>query len=151
MRTLRKQVSRYGLGQNVLFVGYLSREDTLLDCYCAGNAFVFASRTETQGLVLLEAMALGLPVVSTAVMGTRDILEPQRGAIIAQEDPVQFAGCVLRILENEFLAKRLGKEAREYVREWSAPIMVERLIEYYERLIAVDSAIGPSLSGNVSG
>ena len=151
LRTLRKQVSRYGLGQNVLFVGYLSREDTLLDCYCAGNAFVFASRTETQGLVLLEAMALGLPVVSTAVMGTRDILEPQRGAIIAQEDPVQFAGCVLRILENEFLAKRLGKEAREYVREWSAPIMVERLIEYYERLIAVDSAIGPSLSGNVSG
>jgi len=63
---LRKLTAKLGLKDNVLFVGYLSRADALLDCYCAGNAFVFASRTETQGLVLLEAMALGVPVVSTA-------------------------------------------------------------------------------------
>ena len=66
----------------MLFIGYLDRRDALLDCYCAGDAFVFASRTETQGLVLLEAMALGLPVVSTAVMGTRDILDARRGALV---------------------------------------------------------------------
>ena len=46
----------------------------LPDCYAAGDAFVFASRTETQGLVLLEAMAQGTPVVSTAELGTRSIL-----------------------------------------------------------------------------
>lgn len=150
LASLRRQAGHLGLQDNVLFVGYLSREDTLLDCYCAGNVFVFASRTETQGLVLLEAMALGLPVVSTAVMGTRDILEPQRGAIIAQEDPMQFAGCVQRILENGFLAKRLGKEARDYVKEWSAPIMVERLIEYYQKLVAGDTLVDESVSDNKS-
>ena len=52
----------------------------LLDCYRAGDLFVFSSKTETQGLVLLEAMALGVPVVSTAYMGTADIVNPQRGA-----------------------------------------------------------------------
>lgn len=62
------------------FVGYLSREKELLDCYRAGDLFVFSSKTETQGLVLLEAMALGVPVVSTAYMGTADIVNPQRGA-----------------------------------------------------------------------
>jgi glycosyltransferase involved in cell wall biosynthesis len=66
---LEKRAAQLGVGGNVLFVGYLSRRDSLLDCYCAADAFVFASRTETQGLVLFEAMALGTPLVSTAVMG----------------------------------------------------------------------------------
>ena len=132
---LRKQTAKLDLSDNVLFVGYLSRADALLDCYCAGDAFVFASRTETQGLVLLEAMALGVPVVSTAVMGTKDILQPQRGALVAQEDPVKFAETVHYLLENEFLRKRLSKEARDYVKEWSAPMMAERLLEYYQQLV----------------
>lgn len=135
---LRKLSRQLGLSDNVLFVGYLSRADALLDCYCAGDAFVFASRTETQGLVLLEAMALGVPVVSTAVMGTKDILEPRRGGLIAQEDPVKFSETVKQLLDNEFLHKRLCKEAREYTREWSAPMMAERMLEYYECLLHSD-------------
>jgi glycosyltransferase involved in cell wall biosynthesis len=63
---LKALAQRLGLAGHVLFVGYLDRRGALLDCYRAGDAFVFASRTETQGLVLLEAMALGVPVVSTA-------------------------------------------------------------------------------------
>ncbi len=132
---LRKLTAKLGLTDNVLFVGYLSRANTLLDCYCAGNAFVFSSRTETQGLVLLEAMALGVPVVSTAVMGTRDILQPQRGALVAQEDPIKFAETVKLLLDNDLLHKRLSKEARDYVKEWSAPMMAERLLAYYQQLI----------------
>ena len=56
---LQRLASQLGLERNMLFLGYLDRRNALLDCYCAGDAFVFASRTETQGLVLLEAMALG--------------------------------------------------------------------------------------------
>ena len=151
---LRKLTDKLGLRDHVLFVGYLSRADALLDCYCAGNAFVFASRTETQGLVLLEAMALGVPVVSTAVMGTKDILQPQRGALVAQEDPVKFAETVKHLLDNEFLHKRLSKEARDYVKEWSAPMMAERLLEYYQQLIEARKArqqaqqIASAASGN---
>ncbi len=51
------------------FIGNLDRDSQLNDCYAAASLFVFASRTETQGLVLLEAMAQGRPVVSTALPG----------------------------------------------------------------------------------
>ena len=106
----------------------------MLDCYCAGDAFIFASRTETQGLVLLEAMALGVPVVSTAVMGTIDILEPGKGALIAVEEPVPFAETVQRLLENNFLRERLHKEALQYVQQWTAPVMAVRLQDLYQEL-----------------
>ena len=110
---LRRLARRLALERNVLFLGYLDRRNVLLDCYCAGDAFVFASRTETQGLVLLEAMALGLPVVSTAVMGTRDILEAGRGALVPREDETDFAARVADLLRDPALRARLSREARD--------------------------------------
>ena len=59
--SLRELAARLGVAAAVHFVGYLKRDTELLDCYAAADAFVFASRTETQGLVLLEAMAQGAP------------------------------------------------------------------------------------------
>ena len=130
------KVSDLGLAMNVLFVGYMSRDGELQDCYCAGNGFVFASRTETQGLVLLEAMALGVPVVSTAVMGTKDILSPRKGALVTVEDKSIFAGEVQRLLQNPFLQARLATEAREYVKQWTATEMTGRLVNLYQDLMA---------------
>ncbi len=100
---LRKTVEGLNLTANVLFVGYLERSSELPACYCAGDAFVFASRTETQGLVLLEAMALGVPVVSTAVMGTRDILAAGRGCRVAEDNPVSFAKTLHEVLTDREL------------------------------------------------
>ena len=82
----------------MLFVGYLSRDGELQDCYAAGDVFVFASRTETQGLVLLEALALGVPVVALPTLGTREIVLPQRGACPAPDEPVGFAVVVAGLM-----------------------------------------------------
>ncbi len=131
---LRQLAARLGLEHNVLFVGYLDRERELLDCYRAGDLFVFASRTETQGLVLLEAMALGVPVVSTAVMGTRDIVAPGRGCVVAEEDVDDFAGKVGGVLADRFRHQRLAAEAREYAGQWSARALAERMIGLYGEL-----------------
>jgi 1,2-diacylglycerol 3-alpha-glucosyltransferase len=133
---LQSLARRLGLERSVLFLGYLDRRNALLDCYCAGDAFVFASRTETQGLVLLEAMAVGLPVVSTAVMGTRDILEPGRGAVVPSEDETEFAARVVDVLSDQALRARLSREARAYAMEWSAPRMAARMLELYARVSA---------------
>ena len=78
------------------FIGNLDRETQLNDCYAAADVFVFASRTETQGLVLLEAMAQGSPVVSTACLGTRSVLTPESGAMVVDEDKEDFARAVWR-------------------------------------------------------
>ena len=134
LASLKKRVSELALTASVLFVGYLDRSSTLLDCYCAGDVFVFGSRTETQGLVLLEAMALGIPVVSTAVMGTIDILEPRKGALIAPEEPTTFAELVQKLLDNVFLREKLSKEAVQYVQLWSAHAMAKKLETLYESL-----------------
>ena len=132
LKTLSRNLE---LEDNLLFVGYLDRDTTLLECYLAGNAFVFASRTETQGLVLLEAMALGVPVVSTAVMGTRDILKSQRGALVAEEDIQDFAKKIVTLLQDPDLQQKLGGEARAYARTWSAEEMALRMIDFYEHII----------------
>ena len=83
----------------VRFIGYLDRSTELPDCYAAGDAFVFASRTETQGLVLLEAMAQGTPVVSTAELGTRSILTADCGAFVVPEEEETFAAAVAEALD----------------------------------------------------
>ena len=113
------------------FVGYLSRERELLDCYRAGDLFVFSSRTETQGLVLLESMALGVPVVSTAHMGTADIVTPQRGAQVAPDDEGEFANIVVRLLEDPPRRAAMSAEARAYAATWSASAMADRLAGLY--------------------
>lgn len=128
---LKSMVSEKGLEQNHYFVGNLQCLQDLLDCYCAGDVFVFSSRTETQGLVLLEAMALGVPVVSTARMGTCDILNPGLGAVVAEEEVDDFSGKVLKVLGDEKLAHRLGEEGKEYVHSWSAATMAKRLEGIY--------------------
>ncbi|MEM9554035.1 MAG: glycosyltransferase [Acidobacteriota bacterium] len=134
--SLKRLVARLRLQENVLFVGYLDRSGDLLDCYRAADAFVFASKTETQGLVVLEAMALAVPVVSTAYMGTRDILEPGRGCLVADDDESDFAHKVLLLLRNPELRTKLRRDANDYaLGSWNAAVMAERMVELYRRLL----------------
>ena len=132
---LRRQGSALGLERNLRFVGYLARGADLSSCYQAGDVFVFASRTETQGLVLLEAMSLGVPVVSTAVMGARDILAAGRGALIAEEDILHFAAQVRRLLDDAELRRRLGEEGRVYAGQWTARGPAQALLAFYQDLL----------------
>ena len=136
---LQRLAARLGLDGSVLFVGYLDRDGALLDCYRAGDAFVFASRTETQGLVLLEALALGVPVVSTAVLGTADVLEGVRGALVAPDDVDGFAAAVSRVLRDGALRLRLAAAAPADAAAWSAGAMAERLAALYREVI--DAAV----------
>jgi glycosyltransferase involved in cell wall biosynthesis len=131
---LQQQVASLGLAPHVHFAGYLDRDTALLDCYAAADVFAFASRTETQGLVLLEAMAQGTPVVSTAELGTRSILVPGSGALVVPEDERAFAAAVVRVLEEPQLRAELSERGRAYARSWSSAAMAGRLAELYETL-----------------
>ncbi len=131
---LGEQVQRLGLGRDVAFVGYLNRDQALADCYAAASVFVFASRTETQGLVLLEALAQGCPVVATSHLGTASILQPNCGARVAPEDPAAFAAAATGILDDPQRAAQLGMQGRNYAHSWSSASMAERLREFYSGL-----------------
>jgi glycosyltransferase involved in cell wall biosynthesis len=133
--SLRRTVADAGLDPNVLFVGYLDRAKALRDCYRSADVFVFASRTETQGLVLLEALALGVAVVSTAVLGTREVLREARGALVVRESVGEFAAAVTSVLTEPLRRAALVAEAREFVASrWSSVEMARRLLDLYGRL-----------------
>jgi glycosyltransferase involved in cell wall biosynthesis len=132
---LRARVTRLGLDGNVVFLGYLDRHRDLPHCYAAADAFIFASRTETQGLVLLEAMAMGTPVVALAEMGTRDILGPGRGCLVPDEDVEGFAATLVRLLRDAELRARLAGEAVAYAAEWSDARMAMKMAVLYQDLV----------------
>jgi 1,2-diacylglycerol 3-alpha-glucosyltransferase len=131
--SLRALVGELQITEEVRFIGYLERDSELLDCYAAADVFVFASRTETQGLVLLEAMAQGAPVVSTAKLGTRSIVKAGCGAILVAEELNEFAAAAVRVLQDRQLRRTLAEEGRRYARDWSSLSMARRLAELYQR------------------
>lgn len=134
--TLHKQTQQLGLSNNVKFIGYLDRERELNACYQAADLFVFASKSETQGLVLLEAMAQATPVVAIAELGTASILVNGEGALIAPDDIHGFAEKVKHLLMYPEERFELGVRARAYALDkWTALRQAERMVQFYEEVI----------------
>ncbi|MEI7456164.1 MAG: glycosyltransferase [Nitrosomonadales bacterium] len=131
LKSLVHDVKQAGLDDHVQFIGYLDRNTELNSCYRAADIFIFASRTETQGLVLLEAMAQGTAVVSTAELGTLDVLREGAGVWIAKEEIQDFSGKIIKMLEDKAAREALGQLGREYALDWSATRQAERMISFY--------------------
>ncbi|BBL70411.1 glycosyltransferase [Methylogaea oryzae] len=134
--SLRSDTQRLGLEGHVQFIGYLDRNTELRDCYRCADLFVFSSRTETQGLVLLEAMAQAVPLVSTAEMGAKSVLSEGAGVHIASEDVEEFAGKAIALLRDPELRRALGEAGQAYARQWSAAGLAHRMLEFYRKTIA---------------
>ncbi|NMG31016.1 glycosyltransferase [Aromatoleum evansii] len=134
LAALRRRVAHDGSEAFVRFVGNLQRPRALSDCYAAANVFLFASRTETQGLVLLEAMAAGVPVIGLAAMGTIDILAPGRGAIAAADNVSAFSQTVIGLMRDQIRQRQLAGEARRFSAEWTDMAMASRLASLYAGL-----------------
>lgn len=131
---LRRKAEALGIEHHVRFLGYLDRQTELPDCYAAADVFAFASRTETQGLVLLEAMAAGLPVYAFAAMGTREIVEPRHGAVVAPQEAEAFAQGLAGLLADPARLRALAADAREFAQSWSAPERARQLADLYRSL-----------------
>ena len=146
MDDLKTQVKTLGLHDSVEFIGYLDRQQDLPDCYAAADVFVFASPTETQGLVLLEAMAAGLPVIALAEMGTTDILAPGRGAFSPPAEAQAFGEMLGNFLNQPTARQHLREEARVYAREWSDVVMAGRLARLYREQASLKIASETTLT-----
>ena len=138
-RHVRGLIGALDLARNVCLLGNMDRGQTLRDCYRGADIFVFASRTETQGLVLLEAMAQGTPVVSTAVMGTADVLAGMHGATVAPENEAEFARLAAEILRSPEHRTKLSSLAEADAQAWSSRRFAERFIGLYESMSAAPS------------
>jgi glycosyltransferase involved in cell wall biosynthesis len=114
LSSLRNSVKEHSIENNVQFIGYLDRNTQLNSCYKAADVFVFSSKSETQGLVILEAMAQGTPVVAIAELGTASILIEGKGALISTENESEFVQKVHSILINPQRRQQLSEAAFDY-------------------------------------
>jgi len=135
---LKQRAAALRIDENVHFVGNLDRRHGLLDCYRAGDVFIFASATETQGLVLIEAMALGVPIVSTSVMGTATVLRDSASARISSEDVEEFSQHVAALLRSPLQRRQLAAAGPGDARAWSAPVLMRQVEQLYEDLRSRD-------------
>lgn len=121
---------------NIIFTGYVPREE-LVDYYHAADVFVFSSLTETQGLVVLESLSAGTPVVAIARKGIKNVLENGKGALLIDEENVHvFSEKVKMLLQDEKLLEKMKEAGKKYVLEkWAMDVMVERLEKVYEEAI----------------
>ncbi|WP_305045872.1 glycosyltransferase [Geoalkalibacter sp.] len=110
--------------------------EELADAYAAMDAFVFASRSETQGLVLTEAMAAGVPVIAVDGPGVCDVVqEEHNGRLLEGLDEKQFAARLDWLADLPQERRRLlRRNARHTAEDYSLDRTVDRLVALYERL-----------------
>ncbi|GAB4367236.1 MAG: glycosyltransferase family 4 protein [Spirochaetales bacterium] len=133
-KRIEEEIHKRGLSQEVTITGYIPREEVFALLACA-DLFLFPSETETQGLVLLEAMSVGTPVVAADAMGSGELLQDGRGGIAVEATPKAFAEATYRLLTDRSLYREKQRSAKEKAREWSSEVMTIRLLSFYEKTI----------------
>lgn len=122
------------ISDKVIFPGFVTGQKRT-NCYAAADVFTFTSLTETQGLVLLEAMALGKPVVAVGEMGVLDVLDKEKGGLLTKNNLDDFTQKVIRMLTDKALYMQKSEEAKKRAYEMSSFTIAEKQVEYYRELL----------------
>lgn len=136
LETFRGNLARRGLSEHVLCLGYVDRQD-LRHLYTLAEVFTFASVTETQGLVTIEAMMCGTPAVAIGKMGTREVMAGDNGGFMVEEDVEAFAAAVLRLLQDPDLYRAKSAEALAYSQNWTASRMTRKIEALYQEVLTI--------------
>lgn len=131
---LKNKAAELGIGERVVFTGTLPPRD-VINCYAGSDLFVFSSVTETQGIVITEAKAAGLPVVAVGAYGVSEMVEGGTDGYLTDPDPVQFASKVCHILNNETLREEMSRRARLNAEKFSSANCTAKLVDCYLELL----------------
>jgi phosphatidylinositol alpha-mannosyltransferase len=131
-----KQVKRHAL-QDVVFVGYTSYDDLpryykTADIFCSP-----ATGRESFGIVLLEAMAVGTPVVASNIEGYANVLtQGVDGLLVPPKDTRMLAQALLSLLLDEPLRQQMGAKGILKAKEYSWEHIAQRVLNYYQRILS---------------
>ncbi len=132
LEPLKEKAKKMPVSWNICFTGYRSRTE-LAYFYHLSKVFVFPSLTETQGLVTIEAMLSGLPVVAIGEMGTLDVMQGDNGGFMVKNDVTEFSSRVIELLTDSDLYNKKSFEAMEWGKQWSMNTLTPKLVELYQK------------------
>lgn len=132
---LAREARQLGLEQDVVFTGTLPKEE-VAKCYAGADLFVFASLTETQGLVLAEAKAAGLAVVAVDANGVREMVNHGEDGYLSAPSLEEFTARVAELLRDDAKRLSMGRRAQITVQPYAAQNTAARLADHYRQLVA---------------
>lgn len=137
----REELEALFAGTNTNFVGYLHGQD-LGSAYASADAFIFPSSTETLGLVLLEAMAAGCPVVAARRGGIPDIVtDGVNGYLFEPDDPQGAIAATQKLLAKTDEREQLRQNARKEAEKWGWASATAQLRNFYQGVLSQDMSL----------
>lgn len=130
-RSLKKLARDLGISDRVDFVGTVPYEE-VPNYLKAADMFCFASTTETQGLVTMEAMAAGLPIVAIDATGTRDAVTDGEQALLTNNSSGDLAQAISRLTDDPALREKLVAGASARVEWFDIKYQAERMLRVYD-------------------
>jgi 1,2-diacylglycerol 3-alpha-glucosyltransferase len=133
---LRRTAASLPVAERIRFLG-LRPHDSLAECYQAADVFLFASETETQGLVLAEAAACGLPAVAVDASGCDEVVRDGDTGILTKGDPAALAEAVIGLLLDPERRRAMARRAREVAEHlFDVKLQIDRTMAVYADAVA---------------
>ena len=137
--TMKDILEEFVAPSHIIFVGQLIGQ-ALVDAYAAMDLFVFSSQSETQGLVLAEAIAAGTPVVALNGPGVREIIDDRNGRLLESDaTSSEFAAAIKDLAADTKRLSRIAHQARRSVQIYDVKCCADQLEVCYQKLIAEHS------------
>ncbi|MFZ0548234.1 MAG: glycosyltransferase [Candidatus Promineifilaceae bacterium] len=133
-RDLEKLAKELGVADKIELPGLVPFKD-VPNYLAAADLFCFASVTETQGLVTMEAMAVGLPVVAVEAGGTADVIEDGKDGLLTADDPHALAQAIIHVLKDDQLRTSMQTAALDKSDTFDIKHQAEQLIDVYQQAI----------------
>lgn len=137
---LERLAAAMGIRESVRFAGAVPHE-AITGYYLAADLFLFPSTSETQGIVVLEALAAGLPVVAVSSEAAADLLLDGEGGLMTPGGSEAFAAGVVTLWEKPERRRAMGGTGRNIAAQYAPDATAARLLELYEELARADRGV----------
>jgi 1,2-diacylglycerol 3-alpha-glucosyltransferase len=135
-KRLEEKVATLDLDEQVVFSGNIPPHE-VAGCYLAADLFVFASTSETQGMVLVEAMAGGCPVVAVRASGVHDVARDGHNGLTVAESTENWAKAVANLLTDRGWLSVLSENSRAFAEDYSEEKIAEKVLKLYRRVVVL--------------
>lgn len=136
---LEAKVVEAGMDERIVFAGNMSPRQ-VIGYYLAADLFVFASTSETQGMVLLEAMAGGCPVVAVRASGVYDVIKDGYNGYKVPESTESWARAVASLLEDSQRLRTLSENSQTFAENYSLEKITQKVLRLYRRVLVLNQS-----------